>query len=62
MGGYVIAFGDDHGDMDMLREAGVGVLMKNANPQLRGQTSHISQFTNDEDGVARFLMTYLGMG
>lgn len=54
----VIAFGDDHGDMDMLREAGVGVLMKNASPQLHGKTSHISQFTNDEDGVAKFLLRY----
>ncbi len=58
----VIAFGDDHGDMDMLREAGVGVLMKNASPQLHGQTSHISRFTNDEDGVARFLVDWLKLG
>ena len=57
----VIAFGDDHGDMEMLREAGVGVLMKNARPQLYGQTSHISEYTNDEDGVAKFLLTYFGM-
>lgn len=57
----VIAFGDDYGDMDMLREAGVGVLMKNANPKLHGQTSHISEFTNDEDGVARFLADYFGI-
>ena len=57
----VIAFGDDHGDMDMLREAGVGVLMKNASPQLHGQTSHISRFTNDEDGVAKFLEMYFAM-
>lgn len=57
----VIAFGDDHGDMDMLLEAGVGVLMKNANPQLHGQTSHTSQFTNDEDGVAKFLEMYFEM-
>lgn len=57
----VIAFGDDFGDMDMLREAGVGVLMKNARPQLHGQTSHISEYTNDEDGVAKFLLTYFEM-
>jgi Cof subfamily protein (haloacid dehalogenase superfamily) len=54
----VIAFGDDLGDLDMLREAGVGVLMKNAREQLHGQTSHISSFTNDEDGVAKFLEEY----
>ena len=57
----VIAFGDDFGDMDMLKEAGVGVLMKNANPQLHGQTSHISMFSNDEDGVARFLVDWFAL-
>ncbi len=51
----VIAFGDDYGDLDMLREAGVGVMMKNGRPDLLGQTSYISEYTNDEDGVARFL-------
>lgn len=57
----VIAFGDDFGDMDMLREAGVGVLMKNGRPELMGQTGHISEFTNDEDGVARFIIKYFGL-
>ena len=57
----VIAFGDDLGDLDMLREAGVGVLMKNANPQLHGQTGHISAYTNDEDGVAKFLEAYFAI-
>lgn len=59
--GDVIAFGDDLGDLDMLREAGVGVLMKNAREQLHGQTSHISTYTNNEDGVARFLEEYFNM-
>ena len=43
----------------MLKEAGVGVLMKNGRPELMGQTSHISEFTNDEDGVAKFLAKWL---
>lgn len=54
----VIAFGDDLGDLDMLREAGVGVLMKNARPELHGQADYISEYTNDEDGVVRFLEDY----
>ena len=57
----IIAFGDDYGDMDMLREAGVGVLMKNGRPELMGQSSHISKYTNDEDGVVRFLKEYFKM-
>ena len=58
----VIAFGDDLGDMDMLREAGVGVLMKNARPELHGQADYISEYTNDEDGVAKFLIDWFHMG
>ena len=54
----VIAFGDDYGDFDMLCEAGIGVMMKNGRPELLGKTSHISEFTNDEDGVAKFLTEY----
>ena len=59
--GDVIAFGDDLGDLDMLREAGVGVLMKNAHPDLREEGLIISEFTNDEDGVAKFLEEYFNM-
>lgn len=57
----VIAFGDDLGDLDMLREAGVGVLMKNARQEFHGQTSHISKYTNNEDGVAKFLEKHFYM-
>ena len=57
----VLAFGDDYGDFDMLREAGIGVMMKNGRPELLGKTSHISEYTNVEDGVAKFLIRYFGM-
>lgn len=57
----VIAFGDDYGDFEMLQEAGVGVMMKNGRPELLGRTSHISEYTNDEDGVAKFLEVYFNM-
>lgn len=57
----VIAFGDDYGDFEMLEEAGVGVMMKNGRPELLGKTSQISEYTNDEDGVARFLLDWFGM-
>lgn len=61
-----IAFGDDVGDFDMIREAGVGVLMKNAKPSLIEMASDyknvaISKYSNDEDGVAKFLAGYFGI-
>ncbi|MBE6934719.1 MAG: HAD-IIB family hydrolase [Ruminococcaceae bacterium] len=57
----VIAFGDDLGDLEMLQQAGIGVLMKNAEPRYYGTCSHITDFTNDEDGVARFLAMHFGL-
>ncbi len=53
-----LVFGDDLGDLDMIREAGVGVLMKNAKESLHSLCPHVSTYTNDEDGVARFLTEY----
>lgn len=54
----IIAFGDDSGDLDMLLEAGTGVLMKNAREELHSQCPTLSSYTNAEDGVARFLLKY----
>lgn len=54
----IIAFGDDHGDFGMLQEAGIGVLMKNGRPELMEQVGYVSKYTNDEDGVAKFLEAY----
>lgn len=54
----VIAFGDDLGDLEMLRQAGIGVLMCNAREELHGSCAYLSKYSNDEDGVARFLTEY----
>lgn len=54
----VIAFGDDLGDIQMLQQAGVGVLMCNAKEELHGSCAYLSKYSNDEDGVARFLAEY----
>ena len=57
----VIAFGDDTGDLGMLKEAGVGVIMKNARDELKSDDLVVSNFTNEEDGVARFLAKYFNL-
>lgn len=50
-----IAFGDDHGDIDMILAAGVGVIMKNAKEELKRQAPYVTDHTNADDGVARYL-------
>ena len=62
----VLAFGDDSGDIGMICEAGVGVLMKNAKPDIiesvQGYPNvKVSEYTNGEDGVALFLADYFGI-
>ena len=58
----IIAFGDDEGDLDMLLEAGVGVIMKNAKDNVKSKVKYITDYTNDEDGVAKFLSEYFNLG
>lgn len=48
-----IAFGDGDNDIEMLETVANGIGMKNANCDLK--TDKITEFTNDEDGVARYL-------
>ncbi len=51
----LIAFGDEHNDTEMLDFAGVGYAMKNCSPVLLPHADRQTQWTNDEDGVARTL-------
>lgn len=50
----LIAFGDSHNDIDMLRIAGMGVAMGNAEQEVKQAADHIT-LSNEEDGVAVFL-------
>ena len=52
----LIAFGDEHNDTDMLALAGHGYAMKNASSVLLPYADSITDFTNNEDGVARQLI------
>lgn len=50
-----IAFGDSLNDVSMLREAGVGVAMVNADEGVRIQADDVTRLGNDESGVAEYL-------
>ena len=54
----VIAFGDNYNDIEMIEYAGVGVAMENAEEALKKKADYIC-LTNDEDGVGKFLKTYM---
>lgn len=57
----VLAFGDDQNDLDMLTAAGLGVAMKNGTDAAKAAANTQTSFTNDEDGVARFLINYFNL-
>ena len=48
-----MAFGDADNDIEMLSVVKNGIAMKNAKCDLK--TKSVTKFTNNEDGVARFL-------
>ncbi|MEZ4607394.1 MAG: HAD hydrolase family protein [Deinococcales bacterium] len=54
----VAAFGDEHNDLEMIKWAGLGVAMGNANPQLK-EIADIITLSNDEDGVSHILEHWL---
>lgn len=54
----VIAFGDGLNDEDMLEFAGHGVVMKNGYDSLK-EKFEVSEYTNNDDGVARYLQGLL---
>lgn len=51
----VIAFGDEHNDIQLLQLAGVGYAMKNCSDSLLPYADRLTEFAHFEDGVAKEL-------
>ena len=56
--GAVMAFGDGLNDLTMVREAGTGVAMANAEPEVKAVAKIVTR-SNDEDGVAAVIERFL---
>lgn len=54
-----IAVGDGFNDISMIQYAGLGVAMANAQPPVKAQADLVLPYSNDEDGVARFVSELL---
>lgn len=52
----IIAFGDQANDIEMLKEAGLGVAMKNASAVAKEAADVILDYTNDEDGIGHYIL------
>lgn len=55
-----ISFGDGFNDEKMLDTAGIGLIMENAPDNLKSKLPHLEVISsNNEDGVAKYLATFL---
>ena len=52
---YVIAFGDNQNDIDMLKKAGIGVAMCNGLESVKKEAKHVTRKDNNHDGVVDYL-------
>jgi len=55
----VAAFGDMPNDNEMLEAAGLGVVMINGMPETKAYADVETEFSNDEDGCAKFIEKYI---
>ncbi|WP_025730633.1 Cof-type HAD-IIB family hydrolase [Atopobacter phocae] len=53
-----MAFGDEANDLEMIEFAHHGVALKNAIPELKAVANYVTEYTNDENGLARYLNEY----
>ncbi|MEC9485118.1 MAG: Cof-type HAD-IIB family hydrolase [Candidatus Izemoplasma sp.] len=55
----IIAFGDAHNDIEMLKYASLGVAMKNAQDRLKVHADDITEYSNTEDGLIHYIKQFL---
>jgi len=54
----VMAFGDSENDMEMLQGVGSGVCMVNGLEECKRIAKYVTEYSNDENGIIRFLEKY----
>lgn len=56
----VMTFGDNGNDVNLLASCGYGVVMRNGSAQAKKAAKYISDYTNNEEGVLRFINSFFG--
>ncbi|MGF3072483.1 Cof-type HAD-IIB family hydrolase [Facklamia sp. P13069] len=57
----ILAFGDEDNDLEMIEFAGHGVAMSNAIQPLKDIANDITEHSNDQDGLAHYLIDYFNL-
>lgn len=55
----VVAVGDNRNDIRMLQWAGLGIAMRNSLPDVAQHADYVSEYDNDEHGVAEIIKRYI---
>ena len=55
----MIAFGDMDNDIELLKAAGTGVCLLNGSAETKRNADDVTEFTNDEDGMARYILKHV---
>ncbi|WP_268913092.1 Cof-type HAD-IIB family hydrolase [Lentilactobacillus sp. SPB1-3] len=55
----IYAFGDEANDLSMISYAGHGIAMKNAIPSIKDIATDVTDYTNDQNGVAKYLRDHM---
>lgn len=54
----IAAFGDDMNDLEMVRNCGIGVAVRNAVEEVKRSADYICG-SNDDDGVAKWIEEFI---
>lgn len=57
----IICFGDSINDIEMFHNCGIKVAMKNSIQELKSIADYITKYSNNEEGVAKFLEEYFNL-
>lgn len=57
----LIAIGDGINDIEMIRDAEIGVMMKNGNWELKSVAKDVTKYNNNEDGAVRYLINFFDL-
>lgn len=52
----IIVFGDARNDIEMIKAADIGIAVKNASGDVQKVADYVTKYTNNEDGVAQFII------
>ena len=56
---HIFAFGDADNDVEIITNCKHGIAMKNSSTALLNIAKEVTEFTNNEDGVAKYIQKYI---